>query len=124
VLVNNGNGSFNAKRDYRTPRVPVSVAIGDLNGDRKPDLAVANNGSDAISVLLNATGLCVVPDVRRKPLSFAKRTIGRAQCRVGKIRRAYSKIAKGRVISETPKPGTVLPRGGKVKLVVSRGGRH
>ena len=31
---------------------PYSVAIGDLNGDSKPDLAVANIGSDNVSVLL------------------------------------------------------------------------
>ena len=31
---------------------PHSVAIGDLNGDGDPDLAVANRGSDNVSVLL------------------------------------------------------------------------
>ena len=41
------------------------------------------------------------------------------------IRRAYSKrLARGRVISETPKAGTVLPKSGKVGIVVSRGARH
>jgi len=32
---------------------PVSVAIGDLDGDGKLDLAVANEGGDSVSVLLN-----------------------------------------------------------------------
>jgi hypothetical protein len=31
---------------------PTSVAVGDFNGDGKPDLAVANQGSDNVSVLL------------------------------------------------------------------------
>ena len=45
----------------------------------------------------------------------------RADCRVGKIRRAYSNTAKsGRVISQKPMFGAVLPSGGKVNLVVSR----
>src|SRR5207244_7135523 len=32
--------------------LPLSVALADFNGDRKLDLAVANNGSDTVSVLL------------------------------------------------------------------------
>jgi FG-GAP-like repeat len=43
VLLNKHDGSFRAKRDYATGRGPFSVAIGDLNGDRKPDLATADN---------------------------------------------------------------------------------
>jgi Glycosyl hydrolase family 26/PASTA domain len=65
---------------------------------------------------------CLVPNVDNKPLTPAKRAILARHCRVGKIRRAYSKVVKkGRVISETPKPHTVLPNRGKVNLVVSRG---
>jgi hypothetical protein len=68
------------------------------------------------------TSVCVVPNVRGKTLLGARRAIARNHCRVGKIGRAYSKIVKkGRVISEKPRSGTLLPRHGKVKLVVSRG---
>ena len=100
---------------------PRSVAIGDLNGDGKPDLVTANADADSISVLLNTPGLCTVQNVGRKTLPAAKRTIARANCRVGKVRRAYSRIKKGRVISQKPKFGAVLRGGGKVNLVVSRG---
>ena len=31
---------------------PFSVAVGDFNGDGKQDLAVANDGSDNVSILL------------------------------------------------------------------------
>ena len=47
--------SFAAKQDFTTGTDPVSVAVGDLNGDGKPDLAVANYGSNTVSVLLNTT---------------------------------------------------------------------
>src|SRR6266511_5266172 len=53
VLLNGGDGSFRAKRDYATGPHPRSVAIADLNGDGKPDLAIAHEGS-AVSVLLNS----------------------------------------------------------------------
>src|SRR6266545_553989 len=122
VLLNRGDGSFPPKLDYGTGRGPTSVAIADLNGDGKPDLATANfNLAGTVSVLLNTPGLCTVQDVWGKTLPAAKRTIVRANCRVGKIRRAYSRLKKGCVISEKPKPGTVLPNGAKVNLVVSRG---
>jgi hypothetical protein len=52
VLLGNGDGTFGVKTDYSTGNWAHSVAIGDLNGDGKPDLATANEGSSAVSVLL------------------------------------------------------------------------
>lgn len=42
VLLNRGRGKFRAKDDYPARRCPAAVAIGDLNGDGKADLATAN----------------------------------------------------------------------------------
>jgi hypothetical protein len=125
VLANWGDGSFVPRRDFRTGEGPWSIAIGDLNGDGKPDLATASESSDTVSMLANTTGLCTVPKVRAKTMPAAKRAITYGLCGLGRIRRTYSGvIAKGRVLSASPKPGSVLPTGGRVSLVVSRGRRR
>ncbi|MCU0375987.1 MAG: FG-GAP-like repeat-containing protein, partial [Chitinophagaceae bacterium] len=48
-----GSGSFAAKVDFATAVRPRAIAIGDLNGDGKPELAVANNNSSSVSVFPN-----------------------------------------------------------------------
>lgn len=45
-------GSFGKPRHFAVGIRPASVAIGDLNGDGKRDLAVANSSSGNVSVLL------------------------------------------------------------------------
>jgi PASTA domain len=81
--------------------------------------------SNTVSILLNATGHCVVPNLWGWGLAAAKRGLLRANCRVGMTQGANSKtVSRGHVISERPKPGTVLRKGGKVNLVVSRGRKH
>jgi hypothetical protein len=125
VLVNKGRGAFLPRRDYRTGRLPWSVAISDLNGDSRRDVATANYGGNSVSVLTNTTGLCTMPKITGTALAAAKKALARANCRVGTIRRAYSnRVARGRVISATPKAGMVLPRRGTVSIVVSRGPRR
>ena len=41
--------SFRAAPSYAAGSGPVSVAVGDFNGDGKPDLAVANQGAATTS---------------------------------------------------------------------------
>src|SRR5262249_5855061 len=56
---------------------------------------------------------CLVPNVKNKPLTTARRMILAHRCSVGTIRRAYSKrVKKGHVISQKPKPAPVLPNHG------------
>jgi hypothetical protein len=45
--------AFAPQQAFATGRSPFSVAVGDFNGDGKPDLAVANHDSNTVSVLLN-----------------------------------------------------------------------
>jgi hypothetical protein len=48
---------FAPQQTFPTGINPISVAVGDFNGDGKPDLAVANSGSNSVSVLLNTTAM-------------------------------------------------------------------
>jgi hypothetical protein len=67
---------------------------------------------------------CVVPKVKGKTLSAAKRAIKAHHCSAGRVRHAASrKVKKGHVISQKPKPGSRLKHGAKVNLVVSKGRR-
>ena len=53
VLLGDGKGTFQAAVNYTVGSQPESVAVGDFNGDGKPDIAVANSGDSTVSVLLN-----------------------------------------------------------------------
>src|SRR5207249_1812966 len=52
VLLGNGDGTFRASPTFAAGENPSSVAMGDLNGDGRPDLAVANSDPSDVSVLL------------------------------------------------------------------------
>ncbi len=53
VLLNQGNGTFGPQSTYATGKYTSSIAVGDFNGDGKPDLAVVNQGDNTVGVLLN-----------------------------------------------------------------------
>jgi hypothetical protein len=53
IFLNEGDGSFGQRKNYKTGVGPLSVAIGDLNGDGKNDVASAGR-SYALSVMLNS----------------------------------------------------------------------
>jgi uncharacterized protein YfaP (DUF2135 family) len=62
ILLGNGDGTFQPRKDYPVGAYrPVSVAVGDFNGDHKLDLAIANlcgndptcqSGPNNVSILL------------------------------------------------------------------------
>ena len=49
------SSSFAAKVDFTVGTYPYSVAIGDVDGDGKPDIVVNNEGSSTVSVLRNTS---------------------------------------------------------------------
>jgi hypothetical protein len=54
IILGNGDGTFQAPSYFSTgtDTYPYSVAVGDFNGDKIPDLAVANYATNTVSVLL------------------------------------------------------------------------
>ena len=53
VLLGLGNGTLTPPIDHAAGSYPAAVAVGDFNGDGRPDAAAADYGSNAVSVLLN-----------------------------------------------------------------------
>src|SRR5439155_655311 len=47
--------TFSPRTDLTVASSPFSVALADLNGDGRPDIVAANQSSNNVSVLLNAT---------------------------------------------------------------------
>ena len=72
-----------------------------------------------------AVVLCKVPKLAGKTLAQAKAALTKANCRLGKVTKAYSaKVKKGRVIKQSPGVGRTLAKGAKVNVVLSRGKRR
>jgi hypothetical protein len=66
---------FAAAVNYGAGSGPEAMALGDVNGDGKPDLAVADNGSNMVSILLGngdgTFGAAVPYGVGTQPVSVA-----------------------------------------------------
>jgi FG-GAP-like repeat len=53
LLLGNSDGTLQSGADYVVGQTPIAAAIGRFNKDRAPDLAIADQSSEEISVLLN-----------------------------------------------------------------------
>jgi Regulator of chromosome condensation (RCC1) repeat/PASTA domain len=97
---------------------------GDLNWEPAPAVSqtfVIQSGA-APPATPPASTRCRVPAVIGKGLTAAKRMIAKRHCRTGKVTYAYSrKRKKGVVLSQNRRPGSALPGGSRINLVVSRG---
>jgi hypothetical protein len=52
ILLGNGDGTFQYGASYPGGTLPANIAVTDLNGDHRPDLAISNSEGGSISVLL------------------------------------------------------------------------
>ena len=69
-------GASRGPTDFAAGDLPVSVAVGDFNGDSDPDLAVANQASNNVSILLGGGGRRASPG---RPTSPPARTPSRSR---------------------------------------------
>jgi subtilisin family serine protease len=68
---------------------------------------------------------CVVPNVKGKTVARARAMLRARRCALGRVRRAYSgRVSRGKIISQSRRPGARLPRGTRVNVLVSRGRRR
>ena len=67
--------------------------------------------------------ICRVPRVIGQRTRSARARIRRANCRVGRIRYKHSARARGRVLTQAPRPSARRVRGTRVSFTVSRGRR-
>ena len=51
VLLGNGNGTFQAETTYALSGNPLAIAVGDVNRDGRPDIAVTAGGVNQVDVL-------------------------------------------------------------------------
>jgi hypothetical protein len=88
----------------------------------QPGNANYNAADDVSQSFSIASPLCFVPKVTGKRLAAAKLAITQNHCRAGTVSYAFSRTtAKGRVISQSRRPGQTLPANTKIDLVISRG---
>jgi hypothetical protein len=60
TMPGSSTASFAAQQSFATGGGPVSVAVGDVNGDGRPDLLIANKDDNTVSVLLGETASVVL----------------------------------------------------------------
>jgi trimeric autotransporter adhesin len=81
LLIQFGNGDGTFMQSAGIPGIPLdfsgsqSVAVGDFNGDGKPDLAVTNSGANGVNVFLNSesgfSAMAASPATGDSPTSVA-----------------------------------------------------
>jgi hypothetical protein len=104
------------------------VRLADAGSTLRVAVTASNTAGSATAASALTTAVpyqCIVPSLKRKTVRAARRKLRASHCRLGSVKRRYSKrVARGRIISQRPPRGKELANRGKVSVVVSRGRRR
>ena len=120
VLLGKGAGAFGAAKNFAVGSSPISVAVGNLNGDSHPDLAVANFDSHNVTVLLgNRSGSF------REEKSYGVGGIGHPTAvAIGKFNAGLDPDLAVATTANKVWPLLADPRPRKLTIAYSRGGHR
>ncbi|APH01274.1 hypothetical protein ASJ30_06715 [Janibacter indicus] len=98
------------------------VPKGEVITSNPPTGTELSKGSDVTVVVSKGPERYEVPDLTGRTAAQARTTVERRTLTVGATTQAWDDdVAKGRIVSTTPAPGTEVKRDAKVALVVSKG---
>jgi FG-GAP-like repeat/Abnormal spindle-like microcephaly-assoc'd, ASPM-SPD-2-Hydin len=97
ILLGKGDGTFQAQVSYQTGQFPEALAIGDFNGDHKPDITVVDQVNESDYILLNTgavsfspTNLVEFPRQRHgttsKPQTVTLTNSGKAELKISSMK--------------------------------------
>jgi serine/threonine-protein kinase len=99
--------------------VPADVSRGVVVSTRPPHGAARSPGSRVDVVVSRGPAAVSVPDVVGVTEVVARERIEAAGLRIGLVRKQRAREEPGTVLSQRPNAGSLLPRGGRMDLVVS-----
>lgn len=99
----------------------VRFQTGAVDGFHVSDASSWVSSSTPTAILTDsALDQCVVPQLKRLTVSAAKSALAARSCRLGKVKRVHAKGKKGRVVSQSSKPGSRLAVGAKVGVKIAK----
>lgn len=94
---------------------------GSVAADDDTDTDPSNNVAQLTVDVAPAPRRCVVPRLRGKTLTGARRALTTAGCRTGVVSYRFDRLRRGLVVAQRPVAGTRLALGARVNVVISRG---
>ncbi len=111
-----GRGLWIVFEETSDPKAPAGVVLKTL-----PPPGTRLKPGRQVHIIINAPEVKVVPALERLPLEKARAALQAAGLRLGEVAHAYANAPEDTVLATQPPPGTELPAGAPVAVVVSAG---